>query len=145
MQDSASSQPFCSLVHSHSPCSDDEREGPVVQLDLAWGLYDLKDSSAVAAAERSLVAQGVAVERFEGASTDDSSSSGGGVDGGSGDDSDADSGDGDSGEGIGLRERQQQGLSAAGTVAAAAAGASNGSLALGPEAMQEDTEDGSGG
>ena len=76
----------CSTLHSPCTalpclsvpaCSEDEREGPYVELDLACGLFDLKDDAAVAAAERSLAAgQGVAVEAYDGGSGSSSSSSG---------------------------------------------------------------------
>jgi hypothetical protein len=60
----------------HPSCSEDEREGPYVELDLACGLFDLKDDAALAAAERSLAAgQGVAVEAYDGGSGSSSSSS----------------------------------------------------------------------
>jgi hypothetical protein len=60
-----------------------EDEGPVVELDLACGVFDLKDETAIAAAERSLINQGVAVEKFSGgsdSSDSDSSSSSDGSD-----------------------------------------------------------------
>lgn len=53
--------------------SDDEREGPYVEMDLACGLFDLKDPSAVAAAEAAMVGRGVAVEAYGAGSSDDSS------------------------------------------------------------------------
>lgn len=52
-----------------------EDEGPVVELDLACGVFDLKDETALAAAERSLINQGVTVEKFSGGSTSSSSGS----------------------------------------------------------------------
>ena len=52
-------------------------------MDLACGVFDLKDDTAIAAAERSLINQGVVVETFSGGSSDSSSS-------GSSDDSDSD-------------------------------------------------------
>jgi hypothetical protein len=51
-----------------------EDEGPVVELDLACGVFDLKDETAIAAAERSLINQGVAVEKFSGGSSSSSDS-----------------------------------------------------------------------
>ena len=56
--------------------SDDE--GPRVELDLACGLFDLKDDAAVAAAERSLVNPDVVVERYDnsGSSSSDDGSDG---------------------------------------------------------------------
>lgn len=65
--------PAEALVMEHA--SDDERAGPYVELDLACGLFDLKDETALAAAERSLANGGVAVERFGGSSGSDDSSS----------------------------------------------------------------------
>lgn len=60
---------------SPGACSDDEREGPYVELDLACGLFDLKDEAAVSAAERSLVAGGAAVERDSDSDVESSSGS----------------------------------------------------------------------
>lgn len=60
-----------------------EDEGPVVELDLACGVFDLKGETAIAAAERALINQGVAVEKFSEGSSSDSSTS-------SSDDSDSD-------------------------------------------------------
>lgn len=54
-------------------CSDDEREGPYVEMDLACGLFDLKDPAAVAAAEAAMAHRGVAVEAYGAGSSDDSS------------------------------------------------------------------------
>ncbi|KAL4527136.1 hypothetical protein Ndes2526B_g09151 [Nannochloris sp. 'desiccata'] len=61
----------------------EEDEGPVVELDLACGVFDLKDETAIAAAERSLINQDVAVDRFSGGCSSDSNTS-------SSDDSDVD-------------------------------------------------------
>eukprot|EP00887_Chlorella_sp_A99_P000496 scaffold17.g496.t1 len=70
--------PAEALVMEHARrarIADDERAGPYVELDLACGLFDLKDETALAAAERSLANGGVAVERFGGSSGSDDSSS----------------------------------------------------------------------
>ncbi|GAB4823652.1 hypothetical protein N2152v2_010698 [Parachlorella kessleri] len=63
------------LQHVKEPQIDDARDTDCsyVELDLACGLFDLKDPGAVAAAERSLTQQRVAVERFDGGSSSSSS------------------------------------------------------------------------
>lgn len=57
----ARSDPWCVAM---ACISDDEgTEGPVVELDLACGIFDLKDDVAVRAAERSLTMPEVCVRR----------------------------------------------------------------------------------
>lgn len=56
-------------------CTVREEGGQYVELDLACGLFDLKDEAAIAAAERSLINQGVAVEDFGGDSSSESEAS----------------------------------------------------------------------
>ena len=112
--------PHAPTLRPATPCSDDEaggEGGPVVQLDLACGLFDLKDAAAVAAAEAALVNGGVAVEAYEGGSSSGSDSDGSGEEDGEG-----------------------QGGGAAGTAAAAAAAAACDEG--GGDAMDEDAAEG---
>lgn len=100
-------QPASNLCALHNAlpgcCSGDEGEGPYVEMDLACGLFDLKDASAVAAAERSLAGHDVTVEMY----------------GGSGSDSDTDDSSSDDSE----QEEQEEGEQLAGQDGAAPAAA----------------------